>query len=117
MFSAGEDLAPVTHQPVAVAAVNTVHFFNGVEIGEFVAIDHDVIAPAYQRNAVNTKAHAVVNADEQIHQHHREEHAVDNRRGEDVANARAAQVAQAVDAVAAVQVADLTAEATSIAMI
>ena len=78
LFGAGQNFAHITHQAVAIFAVRAVKLLDKVEITQVMTIENHVIRAFDLGDAVNRKAGELVKADEQVKQHHRENHAVDD---------------------------------------
>jgi len=99
LFGARDDLPAVGDQPVAVAAIHAIEFLDGIEVGQVLAIDDDIVPAHHPRNAVDAEADSLIKADGQVEQGQGQDHAVDDRRGEYRQRTRMAQVAAQAGAI------------------
>ncbi|MPL82868.1 hypothetical protein SDC9_28817 [bioreactor metagenome] len=90
-------LADIGDDAVAIAAIHAVQLLDAVQIGQVMAVDHHMVAPAHLLDAVNRKADRLVDRDEQIKQREGDHHGVDQRRGQHDERPGAAQEQPQVD--------------------
>lgn len=60
LFSSGGNLLNVGNQAVEVAAINTIHLFNEIQITETVTIQDNIVTSFYLRDAVYLKADKLI---------------------------------------------------------
>ena len=85
LLGSSGDLAGVGQHAVRVSAVDTIQLLDHVQVGEPVPVDDDEIAAFDLRDAVEGKADRLVGRDRDVEDRNGEEHAVHERRGQDVA--------------------------------
>src|SRR5215218_5524201 len=68
LLSAATDLTCVSQEPVAIRAIGTVDFLDGVQIGQVIAIEDEIVLPSDFINLVHRKADQLIYRDKDIEQ-------------------------------------------------
>ena len=55
LLGSGRNLLNVAGKAVKIAAIEAVDLFNDIQVGQSVAVDHDIIAPFHLGDAINRK--------------------------------------------------------------
>src|SRR3981081_1321955 len=71
LLGTGRNLPNVREYTVRIGAVRAIELFNGVEVGELLAVECQVVAPVHARDPIPREAHRLVHSDEQVEQQHR----------------------------------------------
>ena len=106
----GDDFLRKGHQAVGVTAIHTIGLFDTIEVTQLVAIDHQVVAARYTRNAIGAKADLLIDYQRHIQQRQGHNHGIDQRCCGDMQRRRIAKIAQHTHTVTPVQPARLGGE-------
>jgi len=79
MLSAGNHFPRIRHHAFAIPAVNTVEFFNAVEIGQLVTIHDHVVAAFHPANAIQPETDVLMEHGGDIEKRDRHDHGVNER--------------------------------------
>src|SRR5450830_1765039 len=82
LLGARRDLAREGDDAVGVGAIGAVELLQRIEIGEMVAVEHEIVGALDLGDAVDRKAYRLKNTDEEIEQQKRNDAGVDHRRGQ-----------------------------------
>ncbi len=77
------DLAEEGGQAVGVGAVGAADLLDRVQIGEVMAVEHEIVAAAHLRDPVDRKADRLIGHHGEIEQHHRDDQGIDHRGHQD----------------------------------
>jgi hypothetical protein len=66
LFGARRHLAKIGRHAIAVGTIETIEFFDGVQVRQIGAVEDQIVAPLHLRNAVDREADGLVRRNEQI---------------------------------------------------
>src|SRR4249920_3225534 len=84
LLGSRDDLADVGDHSGAIGTVGAMKFLDEVEVFEMLPVKHDVVSAPDLGNAVNRKTGRLIKADAQIGNRQRDDHAVNDRPGDQV---------------------------------
>ena len=84
LLGSRHDLAHVGNKPSSIRTISAVEFFDEIEVFEMLPVKHDIVGTTDFRNFVNRETGRLIEADEQIENNQRDDHAVDDRSGDQV---------------------------------
>lgn len=84
LLGARHNLADVGDQSSAVGTVGAMEFLDEVQVFELLPIEHDVVAASHLGYPVDREARRLIEADEEIEDDERDDHAVNDRPGKQV---------------------------------
>src|SRR5450830_1255632 len=82
LLGARRNLAREGDDAVGVGAIGAVELLQRIEIGEMVAVEHEIVGAFDLGDAIDRKAYRLKNTDEEIEQQKRNDAGVDHRRGQ-----------------------------------
>ena len=82
LFGATGNFTDIGDEPIAIRTISAVELFENVQVGEMMTVEDQKVAAAHLWNAVNREADKLINGDEQVQQHERNNQGVNERGGE-----------------------------------
>ena len=77
LLGSRRNFTDIGNQPVAIAAIDAIQLLYRVQIGQQVAVKHDVVRAFHLGNAVDRKADGLKNRDKQIQKDERHDQGID----------------------------------------
>ena len=93
LLSAGTDFPDVGNKSVGVGTVEAVEFLNDVQVGELLAVVHQIVGALHLGNSIHGEAGRLVEGYEQIQEEKGYETGIDDRGGQDIEGMRAKDIA------------------------
>lgn len=84
LFGSRHDLTHIGDEPGAIGTISAMEFLNEIEVFELLPIQHDIVGTSNLGNFVNRETGRLIEADEQIENEQRDDHAVDDWPGNQI---------------------------------